>query len=419
MKFSKFGSKFTRTSGIAQLMGDLGEALASDEPMIMLGGGNPGRVPQAESRFREGMGRLMEDGGRFDRMVGDYAGPQGDRRFIEALSALLNRQLGWRTRPQNIALTNGSQSAFFFLFNLFGGPFEDGSHRRILLPLTPEYIGYSDVGVHEDIFTASRPSIEFIDEHTFKYHVDFSAIAVTGETGAICVSRPTNPTGNVLTDEEVSELDRLARASGIPLIIDNAYGLPFPNIVFTEARPVWNDNVILCMSLSKLGLPAVRTGIVLANEEVIRAVSGMNAVINLAPGSFGAGLVLDMVRSGEIIDLSNNAIQPFYRRKVEQAVSWFRQELGDVDFFIHKPEGAIFLWLWLRNLPIDSQTLYERLKRRGVLVIPGDHFFPGLGEDWRHRHECIRVNYAQDDEMVRRGIGVIAEEVRNAYARGQ
>jgi valine--pyruvate aminotransferase len=418
MEFSTFGRKFTRTSGIVQLMDDLGEALASDAPMIMLGGGNPGHVPEAESRFREGMRRLVQEQERFDRLVGDYAGPQGDRRFIEALSALLNRQLGWLTRPENIALTNGSQTAFFFLFNLFGGSFEDGSHRRILLPLTPEYIGYSDVGVQENLFAASRPSIEFIDQHTFKYHVDFASIALTEETGAICVSRPTNPTGNVLTDREVSELDRLAHAAGIPLIIDNAYGLPFPNIVFAEARPIWNDNIVLCMSLSKLGLPAVRTGIVLANEEVIRAVSAMNAVVSLAPGSFGAGLVLDMVRSGEIIDLSDNAIKPFYRCKAEQAVSWFKQALGDLDFFIHKPEGAIFLWLWFRGLPIDSHTLYERLKRRGVLVIPGDHFFPGLREDWRHRHECIRVTYAQDDEMVRRGIGIIAEEVRLAYARG-
>ena len=90
--------------------------------------------------------------------------------------------------------------------------------------------------------------------------------------------------------------------------------------------------------------------------------------------------------------------------------------MDGVDFYIHKPEGAFFLWVWFRDLPISCQTLYERLKARGVLVIPGHHFFPGLADDWQHRHECIRLNYAGDPAMVAQGVAVIAEEVRRAYA---
>ncbi|MEA7931692.1 aminotransferase class I/II-fold pyridoxal phosphate-dependent enzyme, partial [Salmonella enterica subsp. enterica serovar Montevideo] len=41
---------------------------------------------------------------------------------------------------------------------------------------------------------------------------------------------PTNPTGNVITDEELMKLDRLANQHNIPLVIDNAYGVPFPGI---------------------------------------------------------------------------------------------------------------------------------------------------------------------------------------------
>lgn len=50
----------------------------------------------------------------------------------------------------------------------------------------------------------------------------------------ICVSRPTNPTGNVITDEELLKLDALANQHGIPLVIDNAYGVPFPGIIFMK-----------------------------------------------------------------------------------------------------------------------------------------------------------------------------------------
>ena len=110
---------------------------------------------------------------------------------------------------------------------------------------------------------------------------------------------------------------------------------------------------------------------------------------------------------------------PFYRERSAQAVSWFRETLGDLPWHVHKPEGAIFLWLWFEGLPISSQLLYERLKQRGVLIVPGHNFFVGLDQGWAHRSECIRVSYAQDSKTVHKGIQIIAEEVRRAYAEGE
>ena len=85
-------------------------------------------------------------------------------------------------------------------------------------------------------------------------------------------------------------------------------------------------------------------------------------------------------------------------------------------FAIHKPEGALFLWLWFEGLPISTQELYERLKQKGVLVVSGHYFFPGLEEDWPHKDECIRVTYAQDDELVEKGLSLIASEIREIYS---
>ncbi len=245
--------------------------------------------------------------------------------------------------------------------------------------------------------------------------MDFDAVSVTDEVAAICVSRPTNPTANVLTRNELERLSELAAENDIPLIVDNAYGTPFPNIIFNDAEPLWDEHVILTMSLSKLGLPGVRTGIVVASEATVRAVSALNAIVSLAPGSFGAFLALDLVVSGEILDLSRNVIRPFYERKSKQAFAWIREEMAGLDYRLHKPEGTFFFWLWFPGLPIASGELYQRLKARGVLVVPGHYFFPGLREEWRHRQECIRVNYSQDDEAVRRGIAILAEEARRAY----
>ncbi len=314
-------------------------------------------------------------------------------------------RFGWDLGPQNIALTNGSQLAFFILFNLFAGEYEDGTKKKILFPLHP--------GIHRllrrglVLRSVRRPKAErssFIDEHTFKYHIDFDRLVIADDIGAICVSRPTNPTGNVLTNSEVERLSDLAASKGIPLIIDNAYGMPFPNIVFTDAEPLWNENTIVCMSLSKLGLPGVRTGIIIARREVIEMVARVNAVMSLAPGGVGPALLLDLVRSGRIIDLGRDVIRPFYQRKMQEVVRQMHACFQGVDWRVHQPEGAFFVWLWFPNLPITSQQLYERLKQRNVFVVPGHYFFPGLTEPWSHTNECLRVNYAQDPKVVSAGI---------------
>ena len=53
MQFSAFGEKFTQHSGILQLMDDLGDALKSNKPVNMLGGGNPARIAEVNSVFAD------------------------------------------------------------------------------------------------------------------------------------------------------------------------------------------------------------------------------------------------------------------------------------------------------------------------------------------------------------------------------
>jgi valine--pyruvate aminotransferase len=404
-------------------MQDLGEALNVNPAMIFMGGGNPARIPAAEALFQAQFAGLAADPQRLHKLLGVYQSPQGDERLLDAAAALLRREFGWDVSPAHLALANGSQPAFFILFNLFAGESAQG-FRRIHLPLAPEYLGYADVGLAPDFFHATRPTIELLDHHQFKYRVDFAALQLDDSAAALCVSRPTNPTGNVLTDAEIAQLDQMARARGIPLIIDGAYGTPFPNILFAEATPHWNDNTIVVLSLSKLGLPGVRTALVVANPEVIAAFTCANTLISLAGGNLGPALTAPLFESGAILALSNNVIRPYYHTAMQRVVAQFDTALAGLPYRIHKPEGAIFLWLWFEGLPISSGELYQRLKARGVLVVDGSHFFVGLGqgdqgqEDWRHRHECIRVTYCQDPDKVAQGVTIIAEEVRRAFAEG-
>ncbi|QIE97908.1 valine--pyruvate transaminase [Pantoea stewartii] len=413
MAFSQFGDKFTQHSGISRLMEDMGAGLRTPGT-IMLGGGNPAQIPAMNDYFQQLL-QQMHDEGKLSEALCNYDGPRGKAVLLDALAAMLREQCGWSVTAQNIALTNGSQSAFFYLFNLFAGRRSDGSKKRVLFPLAPEYLGYADAGLDEDLFISARPNIELLPEGQFKYHVDFEHLPMNDDVGLICVSRPTNPTGNVITDDELLQLDALAQQHEVPLLIDNAYGVPFPGIIFSDVRPLWNPNIILCMSLSKLGLPGARCGIIIADESTITAIGNMNGIISLAPGSIGPAIASEMIQRGDLLRLSEEVIKPFYQHKVMQTITLIRRYLSAERCLIHKPEGAIFLWLWFRDLPISTELLYQRLKARGVLMVPGHFFFPGLEHDWPHTHQCMRMNYVPDAENIERAIQTLAEEVEIAW----
>ena len=310
MTFSAFGDKFTRFSGITRLMGDMNDGLRTPGA-VMLGGGNPAQIPEMQDYFQTLLSEMLAEG-KLTEALCNYDGPQGKDVLRHALAGMLQKELGWQLDAQNIALTNGSPSAFFYLFNLFAGRRADGSMSKVLFPLAPEYLGYADAGLDENLFVSAKPNIELLPEGQFKYHVDFDHLNITEDIGLICVSRPTNPTGNVITDEELIRLDALAQQKNIPLLIDNAYGVPFPGIVFTDATPLWNPNTILCMSLSKLGLPGTRCGIIIASEKIITAISNMNGIISLAPGGIGPAIMCEMIKRNDLLRLSETVIKPFY-----------------------------------------------------------------------------------------------------------
>ncbi len=416
MKFSKLGQKLAGDTGTLQLMRDLGDALASPTPPLMLGGGNPARIPAMEDLFRSRLQALAQSEDDLYKTLGLYDGPRGNQRFLEDLAVLLREHCGWAVGPENIAITNGSQTGFFYLFNLFAGEHADGRHRRIFLPMSPEYMGYADQGLADNVFVAQKPRVELLDGGLFKYRLQLDPDTVPDDIAAICVTRPTNPTGNVLTRGELDQLIALAEARDVPLLIDNAYGAPFPNILFEPAQLPFSTHCIYCLSLSKLGLPGVRTGIVVGPGEVIRALEAMNAVVSLASSSTGPALVHELIRSGQLVDVAREVIRPYYAERMRESLTTLLSALDGLPCRVHKPEGAFFFWLWCEGLPIDSQALYERLKARGVVVVPGHHFSPGLAEPWSHRHECVRINYSGPAGEVETGLQIIASELRDLYS---
>lgn len=416
LKLSRFGLRYTGRSGIVALMEDLGSALRHNLDLIMMGGGTPARIPAVEQVFRSHLQQIASDPERAFSLLGRYQGPQGDLDVRTQVAGLLRVEYGWQVAADNIAVTNGGQSAFSILANMLAGEEADGTQGVIRFPLVPEYLGYTDVGLGEPFFRSSRPLLELLPDNLFKYRVDFANFDIDPDVAALCVSRPTNPSGNMLSSAELQRLDTLARARGIPFIIDAAYGAPFPGIEFGAPDAYWSDNVILLLSLSKLGLPGLRSGFIVASPELVQAFASANTILNLASGNAGPALLSSLLRSGELLPLCRNTIQPWYKQKLDIALDCLRRELGNLPYRMHQPEGAFFLWLWFRDLPVSSARLHELLKEAGVLVIPGENCFPGLPDVWDHTQQCVRLSYAVDAQQLRTAASIIARVVRALYA---
>ena len=150
--------------------------------------------------FRRRLHEIADNPDEIQRMLGNYAHPRGELGFRKSLAKLLARKYGWPLTADNIALTSGSQAGFFQLFNMLAGEFADGSRRRILLPMTPEYAGYNDIGLIDDLYVAHRPEIEERPGGFFKYRVNFDALRIDDDIAAVCVSaRPIPPATSLPT----------------------------------------------------------------------------------------------------------------------------------------------------------------------------------------------------------------------------
>jgi valine--pyruvate aminotransferase len=125
---TRFGSRIVRPTGALELMTDLGEAAGTARgPTHMLGGGNPARIAEVEALYRRRLAEIAADGAQFGRFAAVYSAPSGEMAFRAELAAFLADRYGWRLTERNIALTAGSQAAFFAIYNLLAGDREEAA----------------------------------------------------------------------------------------------------------------------------------------------------------------------------------------------------------------------------------------------------------------------------------------------------
>jgi valine--pyruvate aminotransferase len=417
-ELSRIGNAMSSLTGVRAIMKDIIETLraGAGQEFITLSAGNPLILPEAEQLWRDCTADLLASS-EFGEVICRYGASQGYEPLIEAVVKDFNQRYGLGLSDRNVLITPGSQSLYFYAANALGGYTETGTLKSIVLPLSPDYTGYGGVTLTPEALVAYKPSLE-IDRshHRFKYRPDFNQLAINEQTGCVIFSRPCNPTGNVLTDEETQKIVDLAAVHNVPVLIDSAYAPPFPALNFTPMTPLLGENILHCMSLSKVGLPGERIGIAIGDERLIQVLECFQTNLCIHASRFGQAIAARAISSGALAEICTHVIRPFYQQKCQIVETTLDQAMpDDVPWFLHRGEGAMFCWLWLENLPMTDWELYQRLKQVNVIVVPGSPFFPGLREDWPHKHQCLRISLTGSDQHLEIGMKRLAEVVKQVY----
>lgn len=420
LTLSKIGLNMSKLTGVRAIMKDIIETLhaGNGQEFINLSAGNPLILPEVEQLWRDCTAELLASS-EYGEVVCRYGSSQGYDPLIEAIAQDFNQRYGLNLTEKNILVTPGSQSLYFFAANVFGGYTESGALKQVVLPVSPEYTGYGGVSLTPESVVSFQPSLDINEEkHRFKYRPNFKHLKINQQTGCVIFSRPSNPTGNVLSDQEVKTIADLAAIHDVPVLIDSAYGPPFPSLNFTPMNPIFGGNIIHCLSLSKAGLPGERLGIAIAEPELIQVLQAFQTNACIHSSRYGQAIAARAILSGKLAHISETIINPFYRRKFDLVEGTFDAEMSpDLPWFLHSVEGAIFAWLWLKDLPITDWELYQELKKVGVIVVPGSSFFPGLKDNWKHKEECLRISLTASDDEITTAIKRIAQVIKEVYSK--
>ena len=415
---SRFGLQMSQLTGVRAIMKDIIETLRNSQgkEFINLSAGNPVILPEVEQLWRDCTQELL-DSNEYGEVICRYGSSQGYAPLIEAVVRDFNTRYNLQLSDRHVLITGGSQALYLYAANAFGGYSISGELKQIVLPLSPDYTGYGGVSLTPETLIAYKPKLEIdVDKHRFKYRPNFSQLQIDRRTGCVIFSRPCNPTGNVVSDREVQKLADLAASYDVPVLVDSAYAPPFPALNFTDMTPQFGDNIIHCMSLSKAGLPGERIGIAIGDPKLIEILESFQTNACIHSSRYGQAIAARAISSGKLAHIAENVIRPHYQSKIKVLENTLDTAMSsDIPWYLHLGEGAIFAWLWLEDLPMTDWEFYQELKQVGVIAVPGSTFFPGLKEDWLHKHQCMRISLTATEAEIAEAMKRLAKVAGKVY----
>ncbi len=253
----------------------------------------------------------------------------------KTLKAVLAKDLG--VTPRNLLQGNGSDELIYYLIATFGGP--------VLYPVPT----FSMYGIISQALGEKKKEIPL--DRGFDIDLDRMMAALrTVKPKLVFLSSPNNPTGNCFSYEKILKI--IEGSKGI-VVVDEAYQ-PFSG--GKGFVPLLRDfrNLVIMRTLSKIGLAALRFGLLVADEEVIDEVNKVRLPFNV--NALSQAVAIEALKKKKALKAAIHAIADERDRMLGAMYT-----IPGVTPF---PSEANFILFRVD----DAGRVYGRLLEEGILV---------------------------------------------------
>ena len=196
---------------------------------------------------------------------------------------------------------------------------------------------------------------------------------VSERTRLIAICNPNNPTGYILTQEEMDDIVAAAERVGAWLLADEVYS-GAERLTDTETSSFWGryDRVLATNSLSKAyGLPGLRIGWVVGPADIVDEIWARHEYTAISTTMLANKLAAHAL-SPQVWPHLIQRTRDYIRRGFPILDGWLESHEGT--FTLVPPQAAAIAFVRY-HLDVNSTELVERLMReKSVLIVPGDHF---------------------------------------------
>lgn len=334
---------------------------SKDKDIISLGVGEPDFV--TPWRVRDAAVYALEKGKT------QYTANAGMPELREAIGQYLSTQFNLTYDPakEMIVTVGGSEGIDLALRALI----EPGD--EILVP-EPSYLPYTPIS---SLCGGVPVGIETFAENQFKLTAESLKAAITPKSKVLILCYPSNPTGAIMSYEEMLPIAKLVKEHDLIVISDEIYAeLTFKGKhVSFASLPGMKDRTILVSGFSKaFAMTGWRMGYTCGHPDIISAMLKIHQYTIMCAPIMGQTAALEALTNGGLEE--KDRMMESYNQRRRLVVQGFR----DMGLECHEPLGAFYAFPSIRSTGLTSEQFAERLLLESkVAAVPG-HVFGKGGE---------------------------------------
>lgn len=292
-----------------------------------------------------------------------YSNGRGEDGLCDALAQYYSTSRGRDFTTENVLCFPGTQTA---LYAVMQGVVEAGHDVLVGDPMYATYEGVIRASGAEPVAVPLRSEIGF------RLQASDIATRITPKSRAILLTNPHNPTGAVLSDDDMQQIGALAIEHDLWIISDEVYEhLVFEGVSYKSilAFPEFRDRVIAVSSISKShAAPGFRSGWCVGPRQFCDALLPVSETMLFGNQPFIADMTEAAVRNGSPV--AQGMTQRFAKRAADLA-----QRLhSETDLTVHQPDAGMFALVNIAATGMDGEEYAWDLLKSGVSVMPGSAF---------------------------------------------